>query len=343
MNTQQITAAFVLSLAALSGCKKLENAAGAAGSAVAQLASAAETPGAAPAGNDSAEDADGKLGDKLSKYIDCLNNFSDSVRRSHDRYLDWIDEKKGLTGKERNVYGLYTVDPQYCLKNLDEAKGLKPSLPDVETAAETYRAAANDLTPLVAQAYKYYDQKDYEDDKFAKGKEMHGPLLEAFKKFHDADDALSAKVSTLNDALSVRRLAALEKDPNSKLQYLIEKSVADAKKLVAVSTPKTLADLDEAKFTAALEAYDTSVTNLETFATANKAETDHVMTFSSFLSNEQDLVKAAKALGRRKRDKKDFNKEFFSGNAPQMVDGHPAQVIEKFNTVIRDKNGLSWH
>jgi hypothetical protein len=342
-NPKFLTAAFVLALAALPSCKKLEKLEQAASSAAAAVqVPGKETPGAG-AQDDGAGDADAKLGEKLSKYIDCFNSFSDSVHSSYNRYFDWIDEKKGITGKERNVYGLYKIDPQYCLKNLDDAKKLEPSLPDVETAAEAYRAAANDLNPLVAAAYKYYDQEDYKDDKFAKGKEMHGPLVDAFKKFFAADDALSAKVVPLNESLSERRLAALAKDPNNKLQYLIEKSVADAKKLMAVSTPKTLNDLDEAKFNAALETYDTSVTNLDTFATANKAETDKVMMFSSFLSDEQNLVKAAKALGRRKREKKDFNKEFFSSSSPQMVDGHPAQIIEKFNTVIRDKNNLSWH
>src|SRR5262249_39563011 len=157
-----------------------------------------------------------------------------------------------------------------------KAKGLPPSLPDVEAAAEAYKTAGTEVVPLVQTAYKYYDQKDYQDDKFAKAKEMHGPLSDAFKKFFDADKALDAKVITLKDALDERRLKVLESDPNRKLQYLVEKSLADAKKLLEVAKVAKLEDLDEAKYQAALTAYDTDVTNLETFAAANKAETDKV-------------------------------------------------------------------
>ncbi|MGC4091109.1 MAG: hypothetical protein QM756_25185 [Polyangiaceae bacterium] len=61
---------------------------------------------------------------------------------------------------------------------------------------------------------------------------------------------------------------------------------------------------------------------------------------SSMLREERDLLKSGKDLMRRKRDNKDFNKEFFSGSNPKLVEGHPAQVIDKYNTVVRSSNHL---
>jgi hypothetical protein len=333
--------AVVIALAVLSlpGCKK-DAAPGTPGAA---SAVAAGEPGAAPAaaGNAAQQEADAQLGDKLHEYIGCFNGLSSSVHSSWDRYLDWVDEKKGITGKETHVYGLYQINQaETCMKGLDKSKGLPPSLPDVEAAAEAYRTAATDLLPLVQAAHKYYDQNDYKDDKFAKAKEMHGPLSEAFKKFFDADKALDSKVITIKDALDERRLKALESDPNRKLQYLVEKSIASAKKLLEASRVTKLEDLDEAKYQAALTTYDTDVTNLETFVQNNKAEADKVTSIDSAIRDGQELVKVAKALGRRKREKKDFNKEFFSNSNPSMVEGHPAQVIDKFNSLIRQTNYL---
>jgi hypothetical protein len=252
-----------------------------------------------------------------------------------------VDEEKGVTGKERNVQGLLQIyGAETCMKGLDKAKGLSPSLPDLEGAAEAYRTAATDLVPLIQAAYKYYDQKDYKDDAFARAKEMHGPLSEAFKRFFEADKALDAKFAVLKDALDERSLKRLESDPNRKLQYLVEKSIADAKKLLDASNVTKLEELDEAKFQAALTAYDTDVTNLETFVGENKAEASKVSSIDSVIRYGQDLVKTSKALIRRKREKKDFNKEFFSGSNPRMVEGHPAQVVDKFNQMIRQTNSL---
>jgi hypothetical protein len=340
-NTRTALVSLVLGLVALTGCKK-SDAPGQPGAATSGgAASGVAAPGAAPE-SDSQQEADGQLGEKLSKYIDCFNSFSSSVHRSEDRYFEWVDEKKGVTGKESSVMGLYQIDPSGCIEKIDKAKPLPPSLPDVEAAAEAYKAAATELTPLVAAAYTYYDQDDFKDDKFAKAKEMHGPLFEAFKKFDAADKALDGKVVALNEALSDRRLKVLANDPNRKIQYLVEKSVSDAKKLLAAAKVQKLEDLDEAKYTAALTSYETDVNNLDAFTTANKAEADKIMMFSSLMSNERDLLKAAKELGRRKRDNRDFNKEASSNFNASSVDGHPAQVIDKFNSLIGTVNGITY-
>lgn len=334
---QSTAIAIVLALAATAGCKRLASLEGVAGA-----VSAAITGNSAPAAADDDGDADARLGAKLSHYIDCFNQLSRSVHSSEDRYFEWVDEKKGVTGKEHNVYGVYDVQPEYCEQGLDKANTAKPSLPDVESAAASYRSAIDALVPLVRAANKYYDQKDYEDDHFAKGKEMHGPLVAAFAKFDEADKALSAKVTALNDALGARRLAALAKDPARKLQYLVEQSVADAKKLLPVAKVEKLDQLDESKLAAALTAFETSETNLESFVQKNGQEADKVMSLSSAISAEQDLLKASKALLRRKRDKKDFNKEFFAGQNPELVEGHPAQVVDKYNDFIDRVNSLRY-
>ena len=83
-------------------------------------------------------------------------------------------------------------------------------------------------------------------------------------------------------------------------------------------------------------------TSREGPAQKNAREADNVTSLSSAISAEQDLLKASKALLRRKRDKKDFNKEFFAGQNPELVEGHPAQVVDKYNDFIDRVNSLRY-
>ena len=73
--------------------------------------------GGAAIGSTHEVDEDQELGEKLNGYIrDCMNRFSKQIHLSEQRYYSWVDEKKGPTGKERNVGGLHEIssDPAQC-------------------------------------------------------------------------------------------------------------------------------------------------------------------------------------------------------------------------------------
>jgi hypothetical protein len=329
-----------IGLVSIAGCKKVVSLSQVSGALSAAVAGN-EAPAPAAAAP-SAGEADAALGKKLSCFIVCFNRLSSSVRDAEHRYYGWVDEKTGPTGKENDIEGISTLNLDSSMEKLDNAKSLPPALPDIDAAAEAYRAAANKLNPLVKAANDYYEQNDYKDDKFAKGKAMHGPLVAAFAAFDVADKALNEKVTVMNDALGQRRLAVLAKDPGRRVQYLVEQSLADAKKLLAVAEVKKLDELDEAKLGAALTTFETTESNLESYASANKAEADKVSMLDSAISSEKDLLKSAKELLRRKRDNKDFNKEVVEHSNPEFIDGHPAQVISKYNALIDNTNSLSY-
>lgn len=330
----------VTSLLSLGGCKQIDEARKAAEALKAAASAVADAKGPAIS---SEEDKDAQLGSKLGEYISCMNGTSKRVIDSRNRYLSWIvDEKVGPTGKERNIYGLYDINASTCLPHLDRAKTMQPSLPEVESAAAEYRKALDALDPLVKQAEKYYDQKDYKDDKMAKGKQLHFELMNAFAKFEQVNKGFEDRVTTLNDAVNTRQFARLEKDPSRRFQYLSQKSLNEAKALIKLTDIAELKELDLQKYDVALQTFDKSLTELEQYAEAHKAETSKAMMFSSYQRSAKDFLKSAKELIRRKRDNKDFNKEFFSKSSPSMVDGHPAQVIEKYNRMIGDSNNLRY-
>ena len=330
----------LMSLSSLGGCKQLAEARKAAEAlkAVASAAAGSQAPAIS-----SEEDKDAQLSAKLGEYIGCMNGTSKRVVDSRNRYLSWIaDEKVGPTGKERNIYGLYDINANTCLPNLDRAKAMQPSLPELESAAAEYRKALEELDPLVKQADKYYDQKDYKDDKLAKGKALHPQLMNGFAKFEQVSKGFEDRVTALNDGVNTRQFVRLEQDPTRRLQYLSQKSLNEAKALIKLTDIAELKELDLQKYDVAVQTYDKALTALEQYADAHKAEVDKALMFSSYLSNSQTFLKSAKELLRRKRDNKDFNKEFFSKSSPTMVEGHPAQVVETYNRMIGDSNNLRY-
>jgi hypothetical protein len=330
----------VLWLSTSSGCKQIAEARKAAEAlkAAASAVSDAKAPGIS-----SEEDKDAQLGNKLGEYIGCMNGTSKRVVDSRNRYLSWVkDEKVGPTGKERNIYGLYDINAHTCLPHLDRAKTMGPSLPDIESAAGEYRKALEELDPIVKQAGKYYDQDDYKDDKMAKGKSLHPQLMNAFAKFEQVSKGFEDRVTAMNDEVMARQLTRLEKDPSRRLQFLSQRGLNEAKAVIKLVDIGELKELDQQKYDVALQTYDRTLTELEQYADSHKPEVDKVMMFSSYQSACKNFLKSAKDLLRRKRDNKDFNKEFFANSNPSLVDGHPAQVIEKYNSMINDSNRLRY-
>ena len=326
-----IVAVLVCALA-LGACKMVEQLKKT-GEAAKAAASAATEQAAGPS---SEEEKDGQLSDKLEGYIYCMNYETRSVYRLKDMYLRDIDEAKGPTGKERNVY-VNNLSADACLKRIDEAKAKQPSMPELETAAADYQTTLAALDKLSQTAHDYYDHKDFKDDKFAKGIAMHKPLMDALGAFEKADKTFEDKVTTLNDGIQQRRLVRLQKDPKAQLEYRIAKSIDDAKKLVHLAEVESLAKLDDKAYNAALAAYEATYNDMTTYIQDHKAEADKVMSLSFFTNASSYYLKAAKELMRRKRDNKDFSKEFGS---PENVDGHPAQVLAKYNDMINHSNGL---
>lgn len=309
--------------------------------AVANIAKKVEAPAAEPVG-DPAATRDQQLADKLSNYIDCLNNLSRSAFNSRERYLSWAS-KDGVTGKERHTYGLYKLsDPKYCFKKIDEAKAKAPEVAEIEQAAEKYRTEYQALEAKVQTAYAYYDQKDYKDDKYAKGKEMHAPLMAAFAAFESANKTFEGLVVTLNEEVAARELERVSKDPERQLEYRGRKLTSVAKEVVKASNVESLSALDGTLYASKVENLSAAIEDLETYVTSHPEEAEKAQGEDRLLSEGKELQKAAKELLRRKRENKDFNKEFFSRNAPQMVEGHPAQVIEKYNSFIRVSNSARY-
>ena len=79
----------------------------------------------APLAADRAAAQTSSLTEKLNAYVGCINRLSERSYQSRSRYFSWA-AKSGPTGRERIIYGTYTIyDTTDCRNNVEKANALE--------------------------------------------------------------------------------------------------------------------------------------------------------------------------------------------------------------------------
>ena len=92
-----------------------------------------------------ASSANAQLTQKMNAYVGCINRLSARSYESRDRYFSWA-AKSGPTGKERIIYGTYTIyDTSDCKTSVAAANAADPHDAGLEAAANAYVAAVTTL------------------------------------------------------------------------------------------------------------------------------------------------------------------------------------------------------
>jgi len=269
--------------------------------------------------------------EKMNAYVGCINRLSERSYQSRDRYFSWA-AKNGPTGKERIIYGTYTIyDTSDCRKNVEKANALEPHDAALEAAASAYADAVGKLEPLLKEADDYYTQENYKDDRMAKGKALHPRLVAAWDAFAAADRTLRDNVEAINDKRALEKLAAIEQSDGKKARYHVEATMIQAKRVLRA---ETAAKPDLAAITAALGDYEAIVNAAEPFASG--AGPDKIG--SMFISNAKSYLTTAKQLMRRIRDKTPYSAgdRMMLGQqgAGWMVEGSPPRLMRDYNQLI---------
>ncbi|MFT4099348.1 MAG: YiiG family protein [Rhodoblastus sp.] len=285
-----------------------------------------------------AQDKPTPIGPKLQPYIGCINRLSERSYDSRARYLSWSKES-GPTGKERIIYGLYTIyDTADCRKNVEKAAAMAPKNEELEKAGAAYAAAVGALEPLLKEADDYYAQENYKDDKMAKGKAMHPKLMAAWTAFAAADKELRGVVQKLNDISQMEELAEVEKREGKKARWQIMNTMLKAKALNRIEGNVEPAKMDLAKVQEALAAYEASVKDLESYAEQHKDE----KIGSTYVSAAKSYLTSAKGLMRRVRDKVPYSSGermmLSQQGAGWMIEGSPPRLMRDYNELVNRYN-----
>lgn len=335
-----------------SGCKKLVKKgadldAGAAPSA--KQASAATT----------SEDAkDEQLQEKLAAYIGCLNTLSSPIHQARRRYAGYVP-KAGPTGRETfaAVDALPNGAASTCTTGTAKAKAMPPSDPKLESTGEEFAASSSELDSLLTDAHRYFDNKDFRDDKWAKGKALHPKLMAAWSRFSKADKALHDTLDGITKPLAQRSLARIEREEGQKFRYHRKHALIAGRELVEAADPVGEDDsIDFALYQSAFAEFEKALDDLSTYGASHKAELENqklapswplaVSHFASFTTAGTAYRKSAKDFLRCLRDAPASAKNKAGKIDVQKVrscpDGKPEkvaeEVVDKFNAFIRTSN-----
>jgi hypothetical protein len=276
------------------------------------------------------------LTEKMNAYVGCINRLSERSYESRKRYFSWVS-KNGPTGRERIIYGTYTIyDTSDCRKNVEKANAREPRDAELEAAASAYAAAVSALEPLLKEADDYYRQEDYKDDKMARGRALHPRLVAAWDAFGSADKSLRAGVEAINDKRAAERLAAIEAKDGRKARYHVEALMIQAKRVLrSQDTGKP----DMAAIGQALTEYEATVKALEGLPA------DDVKIGSFFLGNAKSFLTSAKQMMRRVRDKTPYStgdRMMINAGSGWMIEGSPQRLLRDYNALIEAYNrGIS--
>ncbi len=280
---------------------------------------------------------------KLAGYIDCINDHSNWVTKSRKRYFSWLKSpENGPTGKEEVVYGLYTLqDNRRCREAVAKAAALPPPDADLEQAAAAFVETLVAAEFVVKEADNYYALENYKDDDMRRGKTMHPQLVAAYAAFEAASGVLYSHVVGLQDAISERHLQRLAQDPAQRAEYLIENLMMRAKQCVDSADGIGEKTFAREPFAIAVDALEQAWREFDEYREANPDHPQTAFRHSTFGSAAFDLLKSTKAARRREAAGFKFDdgeQILIDASAAQLVDGHPVQLIEKYNSFISAAN-----
>jgi hypothetical protein len=301
------------------------------------------------------DDVDEQMLDKLDAYITCLNTLSSPVHQTRARYFSWVDPKKGVTGNERVVLGLFDLpneSAQKCTAGLAKARLALPKDEKLEAAGDEFAKTVSELDALIDEVFTYYENKNFKDDKFAKGKAMHPRLVTAFANFSKADNNMHATLDGITKPLSQRTLGRIERDEGKKFRYFRKATLIAARELVEAGDPVGDDDnIDFALYNASFSEYDKALTGLQGYGLLHKSDLEArtnptwpmaSSNFDSFSRSGEDYRKKAREYLRCLRDApakaKAANGKVDPDKLPPCPDGRPRDVVQKYNEFIRNSN-----
>lgn len=273
---------------------------------------------------------------------DCVNLFSPRAFDSRDRYFSWCDPGKGPTGKEQNIYGLYTfpIETSRCRDAIEKAKAMNPPMPEIEQAAATYFSAISTLEPQLVDADRYYDHDRYKLDDMGHGREIHGKLVTGFETFALADArlvlTLDKELDTIEAAMPDPTKGAPSADGYTRLTGILAKRATRLAFQAQPNAAKRLSVPDPAAFKAAVQDYDKGLRAFEAWADQTHDESSEGYLAANAellesLTNCLGLVTSGEALD-------DMDISWIGTSAGWMVDGSPDEVARKYGEVVDKYN-----
>ncbi len=169
---------------------------------------------------------------KLNAYVELLNRTL-RAQESLARYQSWVNMKTGPTGRERIIYGLYSLyDVRDEIAHAEAAMTQSPAMPELDAEMKSYIAAYQALAPTITEADAYYERQDYRTDKMAQGKALHAKLVVAGPTFLTERGKVDALFKIEKEKSDAAELAAIEAREGRKARWQVTNVMIEARKVV---------------------------------------------------------------------------------------------------------------
>ncbi|GAB3062995.1 YiiG family protein [Stenotrophomonas tumulicola] len=294
-------------------------------------------PTADTGGADPASDAQQALTVKLNAYIECFNEVDSKVHAGAEHYTSWIkDPEAGPTGRESTVYPPYDISAYNMrdCKPMADAIATPPSLPQLDAAARRYDDALKALQPVSHEVHDYYERLDHEDDQFAKGKQLHAPLMSALSEFVDASAAFSSELDAQNDAAQREHLIALEQAEGRTREYYRLAMMLDAKEIIGLLQEDAF---DVSRANTLLEGFN----RISDEAHAKVADIEPGrMDWNSFETAAEAFRREGKARVKRVANKTPYSQmeKGWLDNPTLAPEGSPGRLMNLYNKLVFQSN-----
>lgn len=252
---------------------------------------------------------------KLQVYVNCLNVSDERIKHAIISYRKWAGSGSNLAAKLNGrpslaTFGSFFTDA--CGRNVREASRKAPATPELDVAATEYADTVEQLLPLIDDAENYYGlQKAYQDDNYARGRDLHTRLTPLFTRFERATLAFNKLVDQGNTAELARERDAIEKREGRKFTWHEMTFMASAKTLLDVVDNQVIAPDAYAQ---ALESLTRQSAEFDGYVRANRDVVESHSRWSWFPDAKNEFVGAARALGRAVKSGKGIEparQEFF--------------------------------
>jgi hypothetical protein len=245
---------------------------------------------------------------KMNAYVK-LANGTTRATEAWERYKSWVNITTGPTGRERIVYGIYSVhDATSLIKDAQDVRDWAPKWPALEKAAvrlsETYVSFAS----VANEAEAYYERKDHVADKFAGGRALHPKLTAAAQAYLDARAVFETELAAVSKEIDRLDLAAIEAREGKAATWHVRRLMIEARDLSEgfPSDQKPIVGLPA--FDAATQRFVDVQRDLEKAAAANTELSAIAGRSRSFVASLRELrVELGKVKGDSRRASREAN------------------------------------
>ena len=282
--------------------------------------------------------------EKYNSYVSLSNYAFGTLYSALERYFDQLGSEEKPNHERAGVIALFTIS-EYDIDIIKEAAAyaeMEPLYTDVDPKTKNLTEITLDIAKQLQAAEKYYRNKDYVDDEFVKGDEIHSSLLENIEPFETALSEFNLAFDVIVQKARIDELARMKEEGNMEAYYAsicLDDMNAIAEVLVGISA-ENVQDLSIEIYKPLYDRFVVDFNELSSiYDEMDKSDSVSI----SFLGDLVDRYAAAKAAAAALLEVLQSGENFDSSyiEIAELLDGTPEYLLSTFSDCFEQYN--TWY